>query len=121
HALTVPDVHVPVGGADDDVEPAVAVEVGERGRADDEAVDRVGRIPHRVARVEEVHLDGEAGLAPAAIVPGVHLALDVGGHDVEQPVAIDVADGHRGEDGGADRRGDGLRDVGRRTGDDGRR
>ena len=76
-AEPVPHVEVPVVGADDDVQATVAVEVGERGRGDDRAVDAVvavlvGADPHGVRRVGVGHVDREPGFQHALVIPGVY-------------------------------------------------
>ena len=110
-----PRVDVAIAARDDDVELAVAVEVGERRRADGRRVDRVVAVAGVVAREGGVHRDGEGGLPPPAVIEDVDLALEVGGHHVEEPVAVEVADGDRGEDGAVPRRRDRARGVGRRA------
>ena len=93
-ALAVPAVDVLVERADHDLERAVALQVGERGRRDEAALDVVGARAVLRPREVRVHAHREARDLGAVEVPGVDV-LAGGVDDLRLEVAVDVPDGRR--------------------------
>ena len=85
-----PRVEVLVHGAHHDVQHAVAVEVGQHGRAGDAAVDDVGRAAVLGTRERGIGLHGEPGQPPSRTVPDVDLSLQVRDHHLRVARAVDV-------------------------------
>src|SRR5690606_14440458 len=104
----VPDVvglAVLLLATDDDLDPTVAGEVGQRGRGRQltGVVDPGPRgerhpVAHRVGgldgrRIDDEHREAVDGRA--VVVPGVHVPVEGGGDDLEVAVAVEVAEGGR--------------------------
>ena len=111
-AVAVPRVDVAVERGADDLELAVAVEVG-RHRATP-AKPRLVRLTESWAAASPASTPGsscivvEARAARARAVPGAHVALEVGDDDLERAVTVEVGDHRRADADRAARRRDAV-------------
>ena len=98
-AVSAPDVEMSVHRADDDLELAVAVDVGEHGRGEEAGVETVGLVADRRVGERRIGAHREARTEHARRREDVELPLRRGHHHLEGSVAFEIADGRRAQDG----------------------
>ena len=100
--VAVPRIDVLVHRRDDDVEEAVAVEIGEHWRAEDAGLQVVRLRAERYRRERRIDAHREARRERTVVAEDVDVALDVRVDDLRVAVAVEVTDG--GARGGGRRR-----------------